>query len=197
MLSFFLDNVSQIRTVTVSLNEQAKSLHPHLQMKEEEFTAFVRPLQRQMYALCLSILRDERDVADCLQEVYTRLWEHRHRLKDMENPAGYCSVAVRRAAIDMIRQRRRDLIHDIEDPPDIADTSPTPTDATETLDELHIVSTLLGNLPERQREILELSGISGLSNREIEEVTGLSGENVRVLLSRGRKRLKELFDKIR
>ena len=166
-------------------------------MKEKEFIAFIKPLQRQMYALSLSILRDERDVADCLQEVYTRLWENRHKLKDMENPEGYCMVAVRRGAIDIIRQRSRNLLHDIDDPPDVADTSPTPADDTEARDDLDMVTDLMCRLPDRQKEVLRLSGISGLSNREIEEATGLSGENVRVLLSRARKRLKGLFDKVR
>ncbi|MDE6768460.1 MAG: RNA polymerase subunit sigma-70, partial [Muribaculaceae bacterium] len=41
--------------------------------------------------------------------------------------------------------------------------------------------------------VVMLSAVSGLSNNEIQEVTGLSDDNVRVLLSRGRKKLKQLF----
>lgn len=166
-------------------------------MKEEEFLSLVMPLQRQMYALCLTILKDEADTADCLQEVSTRLWENRRRLAESENPAGYCILAARRAAIDMLRSRSRE-VHD--DPLVLsgeADASPTPAGLATARDDIDKVSNLLRRLPPRQREVVEMSGIAGLSNREIEEATGLSSDNVRVMLSRGRRKLKELFEKLK
>ncbi len=162
-------------------------------MKEETFLSLIMPLQRQMYALCLTILKDEADAADCLQEVSTRLWENRRRLAECENQAGYCITAVRRVAIDMMRQRLRES-H--EDPPlnyQDPESSPTPAKLAECRDDVDHLSRLMDQLPPRQREVVEMSGMAGMSNREIEEATGLSGENVRVMLSRGRKRLKELF----
>lgn len=52
---------------------------------------------------------------------------------------------------------------------------------------------LMRLLPETQRKVVELSSVRGLSNAEITDITGLSDENVRVLLSRGRRRLRELY----
>lgn len=166
-------------------------------MKEKEFTSLVMPLQRQMYALCLSILRDEEDASDCLQEVCTRLWEHRSRLKAMGNPGGYCMVTARRTAIDILRRRASRPLAEGEGPGDFTDTSPTPADTTEARDDLERLTGLMKSLPPKQRQIVELSGVSGLSNQEIEKATGLSGDNVRVMLSRGRKKLRELFEKTR
>lgn len=54
---------------------------------------------------------------------------------------------------------------------------------------------LLKRLPENQRTVVVMSAVTGLSNSEISQATGLSAENVRVLLSRGRKKLRELFYK--
>ena len=166
-------------------------------MNEKDFKDLVLPLQRQMYAVCFSILRDESVVSDCLQDVMTRLWEHRSRLKKMDNPGGYCMVVAKRAAIDIYRRHTCRITDLDSEPPDITDPSATPSEQVEARDRLQTLTSLLEQLPPRQREVVEMSGISGLSNSEIEEATGLSGENVRVLLSRGRKRLKELFGKIR
>lgn len=164
-------------------------------MTEAEFIERVMPLQKSLYAFALSILRDESDAADCLQEVYTRLWEHRAKLASLENLSGYCTVAVKRGAIDIIRRRGRDVCDDTGEPPDIADTSPDPHTRAERRDDMKSLEIALEALPPRQRRVVEMSAISGLSNSQIEQATGLSGDNVRVLLSRGRKKLKELFEK--
>ena len=55
------------------------------------------------------------------------------------------------------------------------------------------VRDLMTRLPENQRLVLTLSAMEGLSNKEIESETGLSKENVRVLLSRGRSKLRSMF----
>ncbi len=38
-----------------------------------------------------------------------------------------------------------------------------------------------------------MSAVGGLTNSEIKDATGLTDDNVRVLLSRGRKKLRQLF----
>ena len=52
---------------------------------------------------------------------------------------------------------------------------------------------LIAELPENQRQVLLLRHFEEKSNAEIEQETGLSNANIRVLLSRARKTIKELF----
>ena len=52
---------------------------------------------------------------------------------------------------------------------------------------------LIAELPENQRQVLLLRHFEEKSNAEIEQETGLSNANIRVLLSRARKTVKELF----
>ena len=54
---------------------------------------------------------------------------------------------------------------------------------------LHIIS----ELPEQQRQVVLLRHFEEKSTEEIERETGLSNANIRVLLSRARKTIKELF----
>lgn len=75
------------------------------------------------------------------------------------------------------------------------DTSETnDADRLESADELRLLRTLLPQLPDNQRKAVELSAFSGCSNDEIAELTGESPANVRQLLSRGRRKLKELYN---
>ena len=60
-------------------------------------------------------------------------------------------------------------------------------------EDLRLVGKLLDELAPRQRTVVEMSAIRGLDNAEICEATGISDENVRVLLSRGKSRLRSLF----
>jgi RNA polymerase sigma-70 factor (ECF subfamily) len=52
----------------------------------------------------------------------------------------------------------------------------------------------LVTLPERQRQVVVLRDLEGLSTPEVAQVLGLAEGNVRVLLHRGRMRLRQLLE---
>lgn len=164
-------------------------------MDELQFKGLIMPLHKTLYAFALSILHDEHDAADCLQDTFTRLWENRHRLADVGNVRAYAIVTVKNIALTMAAHRSHQGMSLDDEPPDIPDSSPTPHEALANRDSLHTMQSMLGQLPENQRKVVLLSGVAGLSNSEIGKATGLSDENVRVLLSRGRKKLRNLFSK--
>lgn len=170
---------------------------PSRAMTEEQFNILTVPLYDKMYACALMLLRENDAAADCVQDTLVRLWENRSRLAAIEKPEGYCITAVKRQALDAIRRRGRMPAAEIEisniDIPGIH----TPSELMETRDDLRLACLLMERLAPRQREVVELSALKGLDNAEICEATGLNDENVRVLLSRGRSRLRELFRKAR
>lgn len=164
-------------------------------MDELQFKRCVMPLHKTLYAYALSILRNESDAADCLQDTFTRLWENRRRLSEIDNVKAYAIVTIKNIAVSMAAKNSSKNILLEDEPPDITDTSPTPSEAMENREDVRELGTLLRQLPDNQRRVVMLSGVAGLTNNEIREATGLSDENVRVLLSRGRKKLRNLFSK--
>ena len=164
-------------------------------MDELQFKGCVMPLYKTLYAYALAILRDESDAADCLQDTFTRLWENRCRLAEIDNMKAYAVVTVKNIAVAMAAKKASRGVSLYDEPPDITDHSPTPSEEIESRENLRTMGILLRQLPDNQRKVVTLSGVAGLSNNEIREATGLSDENVRVLLSRGRKKLKSLFSK--
>jgi RNA polymerase sigma-70 factor (ECF subfamily) len=55
------------------------------------------------------------------------------------------------------------------------------------------VEDAIRTLPEHQRRVTEMSIVEGRSPQEIEQETGFSAVNVRVLLSRGKRKLQQLL----
>ena len=66
----------------------------------------------------------------------------------------------------------------------------------ELKDEASIVKRIIGALPEQQRQIVKMRDVDDCSYEEIEQVTGLTAVNIRVLLSRARKKIREQFNAI-
>lgn len=164
-------------------------------MTEEEFNMKVVGLHRQMYAHAFVILHDRDEASDCVQESYVKLWEARARLAEVENVSAYCITTVRRFAIDRLRDARKLAPADASEQTDFPSAEASPLGRLQQRDDLSVAKELLMELPPRQRRLVEMSGIAGLSNQEISAATGLSDENVRTLLSRGRSRLRMLFKK--
>lgn len=150
-----------------------------------------------MYACAMMLLRDEDEAADCVQDALIRLWESRSRLTEIEKPEAYCLTAVKRQALDAIRRRGRMQESNVDISNIDLPGSLTPHDEAVARDDLRLACQLIGQLAPRQREVVELSALSGYDNAEIAAATGISDENIRVLLSRGRSRLRELFRKNR
>ena len=154
-------------------------------MTEQAFHTVWVPLQERFYRVAFYLLEDRADALDAVQDLYVKLWERRDDLDLVRNPGAYGTLLIRNLCIDRIRRARpgEPLSDDLpgKDPPD---------------EEL-ILRESLGNLfqameqlPESQRNLLNLHLLQGLSYEEIARETGLTPLNIRVQVSLARKKLK-------
>lgn len=155
------------------------------------FKRLMLPHYRRMYVTAMSILRNSDDASDAVQEAFTRLWEKRDDLQNIDNPEAYCVTITKRICIDRIRRSTLPINEVTEDTLLIADDSDVQADNRESL---QLITHLMRQLPEQQRQVLQLRAFNDCSLDEIESITGLTGVNVRTLLSRGRRRLRELYN---
>lgn len=144
-------------------------------------------------AFAVTSSRDDSD--DVASESIARLWATRDRLGSVVNLDAYVITVTRRVALDMIKSRayRSEKISLEDTYPVMGDSQPDRE--MEGRADLELVEALLGTLPENQRKVVVYTAYEGLNADEIAERTGLSLQNVRTLLSRGRTRLKTLFNK--
>lgn len=124
---------------------------------------------RQLYGLALWRTGSEEDAADVVQDVFVRIVEQGPRLAKVRNPRAWLLTVTNRAAIDLIRRRRRRRTESLEDSASLrfADESGERVlDATQ-------VSALLAGLPDTHRVVIYLKHIAGCTFEEIGKIVGV------------------------
>lgn len=164
-------------------------------MDAEEFKASVLVHSVRMWRMAVTLLHDPEDANDAVQDAVVRLWQRRDSLENAVNIQAYCITSVKRVAIDMLRARQSQPTSPLDQYG--MEHEPQPGyDESQRLDDsesLGVVKMLLSRLPHDQQTVMRLSAFNGCPNDEIRQITGFSADNVRTLLSRARRRLKELF----
>ena len=166
-------------------------------MDANDFKRKFLPYHRKLYRAAFHLMGNAQDAEDMVQEAYLKLWKRRDELPtDIANLEAYCVTLVKHVCHDTLR-----LAHLEEDgrPPEelpiIGNTNVA--HEVELKDEAHQVMTLIGQLPDQQRQIMQMRDVEDLAYEEIEKATGLTSVNIRVLLSRARKKIREQFLAIR
>ena len=166
-------------------------------MDANDFKRKFLPYHRKLYRAAFHLMGNTQDAEDMVQEAYLKLWKRRNELPtDIANLEAYCVTLVKHVCHDALR-----LAHLEEDgcPPEELPIAGSTNVAheVELKDEARQVMTLIGQLPDQQRQIMQMRDVEDLAYEEIEKATGLTSVNIRVLLSRARKKIREQFLAIR
>lgn len=133
------------------------------------------------------------EYSDDLQDAFCRLWSHRESIADSGQAEGLLTVTARNIRIDNLRRHSRHPSVNVEDAGPIPDSVSETDEITELYNE---VDRIIGeNLSERDRKILHLRDRDGWDFEEIAEHLGLTESNVRMILSRARKTVREAYRK--
>ena len=164
-------------------------------MDVENFKTLFLPLQPKLCRIAYPLVENKADTEDILQDAYYKLWSRRNELTDIQNPEAFCVTLVKNLCLDFLRSpraNRRDT--DVTEAVTLS-TASSPDEELERQDKVQQIRHLIDRLPENQRQVLRLRGIEDCSMDEIEQITGLSAVNIRVLLSRARKIIREQLEK--
>lgn len=159
-------------------------------MEAETFKQRFLPFHPKLYRIALALVESPEDAEDILQEAYARLWSKRASLEAVQNPEAFAITIVRNLCLDFLRSPRSNSRSE----PLEAITLPSedsPDRQVELRDQLRQVHRLIEELPPNQRQVIRLRGMEDCSLEEIAQITGFSDANVRTLLSRARKYIKE------
>ena len=126
-----------------------------------------------LFTLALRILGDRDEAAEVLQEVYLEVWRKVVRYNPARgSPTAWLVTMTRSRALDRLRSRAArgyGMTDSIQNTPltDLPDGNPGPLQASADLELRARVEKALVELPEAQREALELAYYQGLSHTEI------------------------------
>jgi len=163
-----------------------------MRMRRQDFEAAVASHGRKVFTLAVYLLADQEEAEDVTQEVLVRLWRRGHEVAPGKIGPWLVRVT-RNACIDAIRRRRDGgrMTIDEDGGAELLETAPGPDALAHASDIGRRVLRALETLSEPGRSIVILREIQGLSYREIGDALEMSLDNVRVILHRGRRRLRE------
>lgn len=164
-------------------------------MDSTTFKQLILPHSDAMYRMAYYVTADRDDALDAVQESVASLWEHRGELSAVQDVRSYAVTTAKRHAINILRRRTF-----ATDPMDYATMVPDPDSDTasrvEHPDMLSKVRSLMKSLSSNEQQVIRLRSQAECSISEIASITGLKEDNVRQLISRARRKLKELYNNI-
>lgn len=159
------------------------------------FKQLLLPLYPRLQRVALRMLGNVEDAEDMVQEVYMKLWDKRDELPDVQNVEAYCVALTKNMCIDRLRLAEVDRV-DVDDVPFLLAAADDVASQLERQDAVEQVKLIIETLPEKQQQVITLRDIRDCTFEEIEEQTGLTAVNVRALLSRARKTIREKFKRV-
>lgn len=184
---------------TYSRAQEAKWMRRIQEGDEEALRRLYRTYKDLVFGLILSILNNREEAEDCLQEVFTQVWEKADQFNpDRGKPYSFIVTLARNKAIDRTRskvyknQERQDyVIDDFTMVPVNAEDSPL--QHTELTDRANRLRNALKQLPEKERKVLYIAYFEGLSQSEIAERTQTPLGTVKYRTRQGMIKLREIL----
>lgn len=160
-------------------------------MNATEFQQRIVVMHAGLFRAAVAILGNCDDAADAVQDTMVKLWQNSSVLDTLTNVQAYAFATLRNQALDV--QRRRSA-HPAVDLNAVADP---PADEPLPSSDLEVIAQIVEELPDNYRHVIRMSIYQNLSTAEIASATGLSNDNVRQILSRSRKKIKQRYQKLK
>jgi RNA polymerase sigma factor (sigma-70 family) len=152
----------------------------------EEFSWLFTREYRSIVRSVDMVLHDHARAEEITQDAFVRLLQHWNRVSKYDRPGAWIRrVAIRLAAREAVRERRRPSVERVGTGPSLPADVP---DGVVDLDLWRAVRTL----PPRQRAVVALFYLEDMPIAEVADIVGCSESTVSVHLHRARRRLAEL-----
>ena len=165
-------------------------------MKQIDFRYDLLPLKDKLFRLALRIVQDRPEAEDVTQDTLLRVWERHEELSQVKSLEAYVLTTGRNLALDRCRKREAQNISLEETTADTPDSALTADRQMEADEKRQRVHDIFNRLPETQRTVMQLRDIEGKTTREVAEIMGLTEENVKVILFRARRTVREQYEKL-
>jgi len=166
--------------LTDALADTSLTLFPRIAAGDQEaFAALFHLWRDKLYFFVLRITDSEARAEDVLQDVFTRIWQHRQQLTEVRNADAYLYSMARNQAITYLRQMARETVALAR----LSQAEPAPlAGSDETLFEKELrekLQIILQHLPPQQRQVFTLSRQHGLKKEEIAKELNISASTVK------------------
>lgn len=158
-------------------------------MRQSEFLKTVLPFKDKVFRLAKRLLVSTEEAEDATQELYFKLWNNKSKIKKYKSVEAFAMTMTKNYCLDRLKSKQASnlsLVHSNYKEKD------TPLEKKiELQDSVNMVHSLIEDLPEKQKIIIQLRDIEQYEFDEIAKVLEIKPTAVRVALSRARKTIRE------
>jgi RNA polymerase sigma-70 factor (ECF subfamily) len=174
--------------------EDARLLERLRRNDRDALAAFYEQYGRLAYGLAYRIVGEAGEAEDVVQEAYLTLWRQAGRLDPSRGSVrSYLLTIVHRRAIDVLRRRSGRPERALVDAEQLPSAAPDPVEFASLAEERERVQRALQELPDDQRQAVELAYFRGLTMAELAQEQripiGTAKSRLRLALGRMRKTL--------
>lgn len=160
------------------------------------FEELVKRYERQFIRKAISVLRNDEDAYDAVQETFVRIYVAANRFKEHEGASfsSWAYTVLVNQCYTLYKKRERASYVSFESEPELAE-SVADTSGNDDIETRFAKDRLLGlisKLPKLLRSVVEAHFIQGLPQKAIAEREGVSNGVIRTRVHRAKKELKKL-----
>jgi RNA polymerase sigma-70 factor (ECF subfamily) len=165
-----MELAAPVRLESPAAQAEARATDGHLLQRIADgdsaaFETLYHRFARPLFGLALRMLRDRSRAEDAVQETFAAIWRSAASYKPERGPgAPWLYAVARNAIVDRARARGEATF---ADPPEAVAPDAGPDDEAESAYVSWRVHRAVQELPEHEREVLELAYWSGLSQSEV------------------------------
>jgi RNA polymerase sigma-70 factor (ECF subfamily) len=150
----------------------------------------IQNVQDKLYRFSLRITGNSVEAEDIVQEIRIRLWNKALEINDLKNPEAWCMTLAKNLSLDKLRSKHR-RTEDADGLQQVIAPSENPYQQMEKGDMMQQIRLILNHLPEKQRMVMHLRDIEGMTYEEIVEQLEMPMSQVKINLFRARQTVRE------
>jgi len=163
--------------------------------KQKEFEEIVHRFEIPLLQYARRITGDREQARDVVQETFVK-FQRNGALRREDEPATWLFTVCRNAALNVCRKERRMMYVDEEVIEGRESDQPMPFDRLEQEEAMAFLLRIVGTLPLRQQEVIQLKFQNDLSYQQIAAIMQTTANNVGVLLHTALKTLRERYAQV-
>ena len=163
--------------------------------KREEFEEIVHRFEVPLLQYAQRITGDREQARDVVQETFVK-FQRNGALRREDEPATWLFTVCRNAALNVCRKERRIMYVGEEIIEGRESDQPMPFDRLEQKEAAGFLLRIVGTLPPRQQEVIQLKFQNDLSYQQIADIMQTTANNVGVLIHTALKTLRERYAQV-
>ncbi len=206
---------SSTQTVETAHDTQVHTLQPTVNSRDnalirrvldgdgEAFYTLLKPYQRMLFASAISLLGNEADAEEVVQESVLKAYKNLARFRgDCKFSTWLVQITINEGRM-RLRKYREHLYQSLDEPQtnddgdytprDFADWREIPSEALEREQVRKALQDALASLDQKYREVMVLRDVNGLSTREAANLLGITEASVKTRLLRARLMMRDIL----